>query len=314
MKPMKIARRTSTVGVVILLALSVAACGPSEGRPAAASATGDDAITVGSFAFPESVLLAELYAQALESAGFKVKRSFGIGPRELVEPALELGLVEFVPEYLGTSLQFMTRGAAVPSPDADLTRRSLEAAFATRGIALLASAPAQDANAIAVTPETASQYGLRTVSDLAQVAGQLVFGGPPECRERPLCLPGLERVYGLEFKEFLPLDTGGPVTVAALGEGRIDVALLFTTDGNIRARNFVVLQDDRMLQPAENVTPVVLREVSSTFGPKITEVADRVSANLTTEALAGLNQKVSLGQSPAAVAQDWLRTSGLVTT
>jgi osmoprotectant transport system substrate-binding protein len=302
---------TSTVRVAILFALVLSACAAPGAPSAPTPATADDAITVASFDFPESRLLAELYAQAIEAEGYKVKRAFGLGPRELVEPALERGLVEFVPEYLGTALQFLTRAAA-SSSDPTRTRDALEEAFRARGIAVLASAPAQDANAIAVTSETASRYGLRTISDLAPVAGQLVFGAPQECRDRPLCLPGLERAYGLHFKSFLPLDAGGPVTVAALGGGQIDVALLFTTDGSIRARHFVVLEDDRDLQPAENVTPVVRQEVLSTFGPGLSQAVDRVSGNLTTEALAGLNQLVSLGRSPSDVAAEWLRTLGLM--
>jgi osmoprotectant transport system substrate-binding protein len=309
---MSLAKRTSIVGVVVLLALFLAACGRSGGRSAGAFVTDDDAITVGSFDFPESVLLAELYAEALESAGFKVKRAFGLGPRELVEPALERGLVEFVPEYLGTSVQFLTRGAAGSSSDVESSRRTLQEAFDRRGVELLASAPAEDANAIAVTPQTASRYGLSKVSDLASVAAQLVFGGPPECPDRPLCLPGLESTYGLHFKKFVPLDTGGPVTVAALAAGHIDVALLFTTSGDIRARHFVVLGDDRALQPAENVTPVIRRDAMATFGPGLNEVVDRVSMSLTTEALAGLNQLVSLGRPPAAVAAEWLRTNSIL--
>jgi osmoprotectant transport system substrate-binding protein len=304
-------KRMSTGRVAILFGLILSACA-TPGTPSAPTpATADDAITVASFDFPESRLLAELYAQAIESGGFKVERAFGLGPRELVEPALERGLVEFVPEYLGTALRFLDPAAPAPTSEAGPTRLALEEVFRGRGIAVLASAPAQDANAIAVTPETASRYGLRAISDLTPVAARLVFGGPPECPDRPLCLPGLERVYGLHFKTFLPLDTGGPVTVAALGDGQIDVALLFTTDGSIRARNFVVLEDDRDLQPAENVTPVVRQEVLSTFGPGLTDAVNLVSANLTTEALAGLNQLVSLGRNPAMVAAEWLRTFGL---
>ena len=171
---------------------------------------------------------------------------------------------------------------------------------------MLASAPAEDANAIVVTPETAARFGLSTVSDLGSVASGMRFGGPRECPDRPLCLPGLERVYGLDFKEFVPLDAGGPLTVAALVAGQIDVALLFTTNGDIRVRHFVVLQDDRGLQPAENVTPVVRSDALARFGQGLNEAVDRVSMSLTTDALAGMNQAVSRGKAPADVAADWL--------
>lgn len=274
--------------------------------------TGDGAITVASFDFPESVLLAETYAQALESHGFTVKRALGVGARELVEPALERGLVEFVPEYLGTALQFVTRGTAAASSDVEAARRELAEAFDPRGIAVLASAPGQNANALAVTAETASEYELKTISDLIPIAGQLMLGGPPECPDRPLCLRGLEETYGLHFERFQGLDASGPLTTAALASGQVDVALLFTTDGDIRTNGFVVLEDDRRLQPAENVTPVVRKGIIADYGPQFTDVVDAVSRMLTTEGLGQMNQSVSMGEDTRQVAAAWLRSNGLV--
>jgi osmoprotectant transport system substrate-binding protein len=273
--------------------------------------TSDQAITVASFDFPESVLLAEIYAQALEAGGFAVKRALNLGPRELVEPALERGLVEFVPEYLGTALDFLSGGERKAVADTEVTRQKLVQAFGAVGVDVLASSPAQDANALAVTIETAARYRLSAISDLGPVAKDFVLGGPPECPSRPLCLPGLRETYGLTFKRFAPLDAGGPLTAAALAARQVDVAVLFTTDGDIPARGFVVLQDDGRLQPAENVTPVVLREVVTRFGPRLTSLVNTVSANLTTTALAELNRRLSLGSSPAALARQWLRTAGL---
>ena len=297
-----------------LIALSLSGCvglGPAH-IGAVKLAAGDGAITIGSFSFPESVLLAEIYAQALGSKGFRVKRAFDLGPRELVEPALERGLVEFVPEYLGSSLELLTRGSAPVSSDPQTTRARLVDAFNGRGIAVLGSAPAEDANAIVVTAQTAAELHLEKISDLFPVAGQLVFGGPPECPSRPLCLPGLERTYGLHFKRFQGLDASGPLTVSELEAGEIDVALLFTTDGEIRARGFVELADDRGLQPAENVTPVVRGDVIAEYGGRLRLVVDAVSARLNTEALAHLNGLVSRGETPADVALAWLRSNGLV--
>jgi len=275
-------------------------------------AAGDGAITIASFDFPESVLLAEIYAQALGSKGFRVKRAFDLGPRELVEPALERGLVEFVPEYLGSSLRFVAQGTPPLSSDPRTSHERLVDAFNGRGIAVLGSAPAEDANAIVVTAQTAAKYHLEKISDLFPVAGQLVFGGPPECPSRPLCLPGLERTYGLHFKRFQGLDAAGPLTVGELETGEIDVALLFSTDGEIRARGFVELADDRGLQPAENVTPVVRGDIVAAYGSRFRLVVDAVSARLTTETLAQLNGLVSRGEPPAVVASAWLRSNGLV--
>jgi osmoprotectant transport system substrate-binding protein len=300
----------------VLVALALVSCagtGPGPvGARTPAVVTGDGAITVASFAFPESVLLAEIYAQALEANGFEVKRALDLGARELVEPALERGLVEFVPEYLGTALQFVTRGTAVPTSDVETARRALEEAFGSRGIAVLAPAPAQDANALAVTPETAAQYDLNTISDLTPVAGKLILGGPPECPDRPLCLPGLQRTYGLAFAGFQGLDEGGPLTAASLASGQIDVGLLFSTDGAIRTNGFVVLQDDRKLQPAENVTPVVRSEIIEAYGSRFTDVVNAVSALLSTDGLGEMNQSVNRGDSTQAVAAAWLRAHDLL--
>jgi osmoprotectant transport system substrate-binding protein len=302
---------------VMLFALLLPACvsvgmGSAPDRPAA-PATGDEAITIGSFDFPESVVLAEIYAQALEANGFAVKRALDLGPRELVEPALERGLVEFVPEYLGTALAFLDRGPDQAAGARDVTRAKLIDAFRGRGVDVLDPSEAQDANALAVTAQTAARYGLSTISDLRPVAGRLLLGGPPECPSRPLCLLGLRSAYGLAFKRFVPLDPGGPLTAEELASGQIDVAVLFTTDGEIPSRGFVVLKDDLGLQPPENVTPVVRKEVVLAHGQRFTDVVNAVSANLTTEVLRELNRLVSLGSSsPASVARRWLLSKRLI--
>jgi osmoprotectant transport system substrate-binding protein len=308
--------RTTRYLLPVLIALALPSCvgtglGPVEARTPAV-VTGDGAITVASFDFPESVLLAEIYAQALEAKGFTVKRALNLGARELVEPALERGLVEFVPEYLGTALQFVTRSQAAPTADVEAAHRELAQAFVDRDIVVLASAPAQDANALAVTAQTAAEHDLRTISDLIPIAGRLVLGGPPECPDRPLCLPGLQATYGLHFEGFQGLDASGPLTAAALASGEVDVALLFTTDADIRTRGFVVLEDDRKLQPAENVTPVVRSEIVASYGSRFTDAVDAVSTLLTTQGLGEMNQSVSLGEVTQQVAADWLRSKGLI--
>jgi osmoprotectant transport system substrate-binding protein len=295
---------------LVLLLLFATSC--SAGPTPKTTALNDDAITVASFNFPESELLAELYGLALRSAGYHVEFSLSLGTREQVEPALQKGLVELVPEYSGSALDFVA-GPGSSSPDARATHAALARAMAARGISVLASSPAQDQNGFAVTATTASRYGLRDVSDLAPVASRLVFGGPPECAERPLCLPGLGSAYGLSFKAFVPLDEGGPMTVAALQQDQVQVALMFTSDGQIQAGDLVLLKDDRHLEPAENVTPLLRTEVLSRFGPGVAYVVNRVSAALTTDELRSLNAEVSDGRSPAAAASAWLAAHGLQT-
>jgi osmoprotectant transport system substrate-binding protein len=299
-------------GLVALLAtaLLAGACA-RDVPPATTTALDDDAITIASFNFPESVLLAEIYAQALEGEGFAVKRQLGLGARELVEPSLQRGLVEFVPEYAGSALEFLTGGGGLATSNEDRTHDLLKREFAERGVVVLAPAPAQDQNGFAVSRETADRYGLRSISQLVPEAPDLAFGGPPECPERPLCLGGLEDVYGLEFGTFKPLDAGGPVSVTALRSGTVDVALFFTTAAAIEENDFVLLYDDLGLQPAENVTPVVREEVVDAHGDGFVRLVDSVSALLTTDDLRELNARVAEGETPDEVATAWLAEHGL---
>lgn len=294
------------------MAVGSAAC--TGGDPTGPVAVRDDrALTIASFDFPESAIIAELYGQALTDAGFEVEVLHEVGPRELLQPALERGLVEFVPEYLGTALGFLTRRPDAGSADVNETYRALASELEGRGIVALEPAPAQDANGFAVTRETAERYDLETISDLVPVAGELVFGGPPECPDRPLCLQGLEDVYGLSFESFFSLDASGPVTAAALQMGQVDVALMFTTSGYLGSQDLMLLRDDRQLQPAENVVPVVRAEMLRRLGDGFREVVESVSRRLTTEDLVELNRLVTLeGDEPGAVAGDWLAAHGIV--
>jgi osmoprotectant transport system substrate-binding protein len=269
-------------------------------------------ITVGSFDFPESVLLAYLYADALSARGYQVRVLPDLGSRELVEPALMTGLIQLVPEYTGSALEFVSLGRVHATASVATTARNLERWMGARGIIVARPAAAQDANAIVVTAATAARYRLRTVSDLTAVAPSLVFGGPPECPERPYCLQGLRRVYGLRFRAFAGLDTGGTLTRQALEGGEISAALLFTTDPAIRGRHLVVLADNRGLQPAENVVPVLRRATAERYGARLVATLNAVSARLSTPTLTALDAQVELdGLSPNVVAERWLRDQGL---
>jgi osmoprotectant transport system substrate-binding protein len=299
------------------LAAALTACTPSSGD--ASSTTGETAdrhgrvITVGSFDFPESVLLAEIYGQALATNKFPVRILPNLGTREVVDPALVEGLVQLVPEYAGSALEFLSLGRLSATSNTGATNTALAKAVAARGLVAARPAPAQDANAIVVTAATAARHGLRSIADLAKVAPGLVFGGPPECPGRPYCLPGLRQVYGVHFKAFTPLDAGGPLTLQALEAGYIGAALLFTTDPAIPARHLVVLADNRGLQPAENITPLVRRDVIAHYGPRLLAVLNSVSVLLSTGTLRALDARVELaGQSPRQVAGSWLRAHGLI--
>jgi osmoprotectant transport system substrate-binding protein len=296
--------------------VTLAACTSSTGHVPSAARPGSrpgTVIAVGSFDFPESVLLAEIYGQALAADNFPVRILPDLGTRELVDSALMSGLIQLVPEYAGSALEFFSLGRLAATSDAEAANRALAGSVAGRGLVPARPAPAQDANAIVVTAATAARYGLRSIADLARLAPGLMFGGPPECPGRAYCLPGLKRVYGLRFKAFISLDAGGPLTLQALEERDIGVALLFTTDPDIPARHLVVLADDRGLQPAENITPVVRRDVIARYGPNLLAALNTVSALLDTGTLRALDARVELaGQDPRLVAGRWLRAHGLI--
>jgi osmoprotectant transport system substrate-binding protein len=288
-------------GLALLLVLSACQPGGVEQKPT---------LTVGvSGAFAENQIVAEMYAQVLEDAGYTINRQLDIRSREISQPALENGEIDVKPEYLGTLLLFLDKNATAtsdPQENADKIADLLE----PKGITLLEFSQANDTNAIVVTPDTAREHSLSAVSDLQPVAGQLIFGGPPECPQRPFCLPGLQQTYGIQFKEFKPLDVGGALTVAALEQGAIDVALLFSTSGVISNKGWVLLEDDKGLQTADNIAPVVRDEV---LNDEIRSLLNSVSAKLTTENITELNAEVEIdNKDPADVAQAFLEEEGLL--
>jgi osmoprotectant transport system substrate-binding protein len=305
-------RRKRAVGLVVALLLlggchrDQAPAGPPEDprRPV---------IQLASFDFPESELLGQLYGQALAGHGFPVEQVVRLGAREVVAPALQQGKVDMVPEYLGSALNFLNDRNRVATADPALTHARLEQAFAPRGVSVLAYAPAQDRNGFVVAGDLARRHGLETISDLAPMAGRLSFGGPPECAQRPLCLKGLQEVYKLHFARFEPMPSRD-VTAAALRTGEIDVGMIDTTDPNLLrpGADLVQLADDRRLQPADNVVPVVRREVVDAYGPPLVRLVNAVSAPLTTTELTRLNVQVASGVPAAEAAQAWLRAHGII--
>jgi osmoprotectant transport system substrate-binding protein len=300
--------RTGAVGaVVVALALVASACG--DDGPGDGTIEGP-AIRIGSTDFGEQVILGEIYAQVLEANGYRVERRLGLGTRETVNPALKSDAIDMMAEYTGSLL---TYEGGTPSSSSEQTFADLVALLEPQGLTASAYAPAQNKNGLVVTAETAATLGLTTVSDLVPHSGTLVLGGPPECPVRELCLPGYAEVYGLEFSDFRPLDAGGPITVAALDGGEIDVALLFTSDGVIAARGFVLLDDDRDLQPAENIVPVMRQALVDAYGQDLVDLLDRVSSALTTADLAELNKRYGIDAVDADVlARDWLEANGFL--
>ena len=280
----------------------------------AQGAGGKPLVRVGSTNFPEQVILAEMYSQVLEANGYQVERRFNLGSREIVAPALETAQIDMYPEYLATYLTFLNRGdTSRASTDPVVTYRNLQDTLRDKNITVLDYAPAVDTNGIVVTKARADRDNLRRVSDLSRLNGQLVLGGPPECPQRPFCLPGLQNTYGLQFREFKPLDTGGPLTVAALEGDQIDVAVLFTTDATIQVKNFVLLEDDRRLQLADNVAPVVRLDLLDRAFADFRPLVNGVTTRMTTEELTTLNRQVGVDRrDPRDAARDWLRSKQLL--
>jgi len=307
-------RMRSALSALVLVLLA-AGCTSEIGNPPQAPSTSvvdvdREDIVVASFDFDESELLAELYATVLEENGYPVARYLHLGAREIVQPAIQQGHVDLVPEYAGSAFEFLTFNGAGGAIGSDLHTR-LSSLLVTRGVEVLSFAPAQDKNAIVVTAPTAVEHDLKSITDLSELAPRLTLGGPPECPERPLCLLGLETTYGLEFGTFMPLEPGA-ATVAALTGGEIDAGVVFSTDPQILTYNLTLLRDDEHLQPRENVVPILREEVVEQHGNEIVDLLDSVSERLTTVVLRSLNRQTLSGLTPHAVALGWLRTEGLV--
>jgi osmoprotectant transport system substrate-binding protein len=298
--------------VALLLLVTAAACGDSGDDTASPDSTTESkgSVTVGSFNFSESVLLANLYAKVLEDAGYQTTVRANLGAREVVFPALEKGEIDVVPEYLGNALAFAAPDAAKPGDDVDATVQKLTDAIKSKELSLLEPSKATDGDIIAVTKATAEKYSLKKISDLAPVAGQLVLGGPPECPTRITCGLGLKQVYGLEFKDFKALDTGGPITKGALEKGDVQVARLFSSDVAIKKKEFVVLDDDKFIQPAGNVVPLIRTEA---VDEDLTALLNKLSATLTTSDLIDMNEQIELDKEDAdKVAEQYLKEKDLI--
>ena len=273
---------------------------------------GSDArtIVVGvSGAFAENQLVAEMYAQVLEHAGYTVERELDLRSREVSQSALESGQIDLKPEYLSSLLLFLDGNAQASGDPTDVAGQVGER-LRSKGITVLMPSPAQDTNQFVANAKTAEEFNLTTLSSLAAVADRLTIGAPPECPLRPFCMRGLRDVYGILFEDFEPLDAGGPLTVAALRSDDVQVALMFSTDPSIEANGFIPLLDDRHLQDAENITPVIR---TGKLNDEVRQLLDAVSARLSSDTVTELVGRVVIGgQDVAAVARAFLAENGLL--
>lgn len=306
-------RRVRTlVAALVAVAIVATACGGA----GSGGATKPDVI-VGSTNFYEQITLGELYAQVLETNGYKVTRKFNLGSREIVYPALKSGQIDVVAEYLATLLAFVDKDGRVarPTTDPKETATGLQKALEPEGLTVLDAAEATDQNGFVVTKDTATSKNLKKISDLSPVARDMILGGPPECPspQRPFCLTGLKNVYGLTFKDFKPLDAGGALTVAALEGKQIDIGLLFTSDPSIVAKNFVLLEDDKRLQLADNIAPVARNALLQKDDGTIKRLLNSISAKLTQAELNDMNKQVAVDKKDSKdVATAWLKKQSLI--
>lgn len=301
MKKLRMRRAGLTLGAMAFAIAFVVATG------GAAIAGGDKALTIGSKDFEGAQLLSQAWGQALEDKGYDISFEDQIGPTEVIYESLTNGDIDAYGEYQGTLLTYL---GGEPTGDSEETYGLLQDALDGSGFVASEPAPAVDVNGFYVTKKTAKKLKLETLSDLAEVADELVFGGPQECVERPLCLGDTsQELYGFEFQEVRALDTGGPITATALEDGDIDVGLLFTGSSAI-PKNVVMLEDDQGLQPADN--PVFLvREDKAT--PALLKIVDKVSAKLTTAKYNAMSQSVfNDKEDPADVAAEFLKKNKLV--
>ena len=298
--------------VAIAVVLAVAACGGST-RPSSAEHDPVGGVRIASYDFSESLLLAQVYAIALRANGIQARVVPNLGSREVVDPALIQGAVDVVPEYVGSALDFLTAGTDASTTDVESSYAKLTKVFAARGVVTLDYASAQDGNGFVVTKKAASAHGWTRLSDLSTNAPSMVFGGPPECVERQLCMNGLRKTYGLHFRDFRAFDDQ-TVTAQALLTGEIDIGLINTTSGALADHRLQLLDDDRRLQPAENVVPVVNNSAATRAGPAMLGVLDAVSKHLGTRDLVAMNHAVDVdGRNAQTVATTWLHAVGLLT-
>jgi osmoprotectant transport system substrate-binding protein len=314
--------------LMLLAALAVGACGDddddggdnaetTEQAPAAGGIQKDDAnastkIVVGSKNFTEQKILGEIYAQALTAAGFTVEKDLNLGDEKIAFKAMQTDQINAYPEYTGTALLslFGVKSDDLPT-DPQAAFEQTKENYAKEGMTAFDPTPYTNSNEVAVTQETADEYGLTKISDLSKVADQLTIYGTPECRQRLDCLLGLQEVYGLDFKKFTPVDPA--LRHEVLTNGQADVSIVFTADPQIAREKFVLLEDDKSMFPPYNTTFVVRDEIAEKGGASLKDAVDKATKGLTDEVIQELNARVDLDKkTPEAVAGEYLSETGLV--
>ena len=308
----------------LALSLGIAACGGSSdssssdegGNGGGAIVSNPDngkvSLTIGSKNFPEQEILGEIYAQALKAAGYKVKSALNLGSETVALKAVKTNQISGYPEYASTALTsfFGLEPEEVPADATEAWEKANEE-FEKEGLQAFEPTPFASANAVGTTKKTAEKYGLETISDLEGVSEKLSLYGSPECRQRIDCLAGLEKLYGLKFKSFTPVDISLRYNV--LEKGQADLSILFTTDPQLAAESdkFVILEDDKEVFPAGNVIFVTKKSTAEKAGPDYEKTILQVQEGLDLKVMQELDARVELEkQTPKEAAAAYLKSAG----
>jgi osmoprotectant transport system substrate-binding protein len=300
--------RSLAFGALAALASTLVVPAAITGAPAGASSS-KPTIVIGSTNFEEQAIVSNIWADVLKKAGYQVTVQPALGTRAIVVPAIEKGQINLEPDYAASLLGFL-HGGKPQAAGTNITTAipADQHALASYGVTVLPASKALDTNVFAVTKSTANKYHLTTISSLKSHASQFTLGGPPECPTFAGCEPGLQHVYGLHFAGFKSLDEAGPLSVAALKNGEVQVVELFSSDGNVVSNNFVALTDNKHLEGADYIVPVIRKSVATSG---VASVLNKIDAKLTTQAISKLNLDVTSKQEqPAAVAQAWVSSVG----
>jgi osmoprotectant transport system substrate-binding protein len=313
---------------LLIAAIAVAGCGDDDNGDGSSSSSSDTTdqqagiqnndknsstkLTIGSKNFTEQKVLGEIYVQALQAAGYDVSKELNLGDEKTALKALEGGNISAYPEYTGTALLsfFGYTADKLPSDEQQAFDLAKEG-FAKKDLTALPPTPFVSSNEVAVTQETADKLGLKKISDLEGKSQDLTLYGSPECRQRLDCKLGLEKVYGLKFKKFVPVDLA--LRHEVLKKGQADVSIVFTTDPQNKREHFVLLEDDKGMFPPYNSTLVVRNDVLDKAGPDFQKTIEMVNKGLTDDVMQELNARVDLDkETPEAVAGEYLKESGLL--
>ena len=314
--------RKLLIALVAMFALLAAACGDDDDTTTDASGDEDTStsaevpdgppIMIGAQDFGESAILAQIYGQVLEAKGYEVEHQPVGGFRDVLLAAFDNGEVNFSPEYAASMLEFLNDGAGQATGDAEETVELLQAELDEIMLNALEPAPAVDTNAFVVTAETSEGQGWEKISDLPADGAGVKLGAPQDCETNPFCLPGLERVYGIDLTSgFTPLDTS--LVADALAEDEVQVGVLFSTSGRIADEGWVLLEDDKEMLAADNVTPVISDELMEAYGQDLVDLVNEISAAIDTETLTELNKRFDIDKEDAdAIAESFIADAGLL--